>query len=292
MSTTPTITTEVGEPRPSSLVRSSLRGVYIIWYRDLLRWWRDRQRILPSLVQPVLYLFVFGVGLSSAMGGGGGAATLGVNYTTFMYPGVLTMGVLFTSMFSAMSIVWDREFGFLKEIQVAPIPRAAVAVGKALGGSTQAILQATLIVAMAPLAGVTVTPLMLVKVLALMFLLAFALASIGVALASRMKTMEGFQMIVNFFMMPMLFLSGAFFPLQGLPAWLSVLTHLDPAAYAVDAIRRVVLEAAGVQPEMLNSLAITGPSGAPLDIMFEAALLVVFSAIGLFLAIRWFGETE
>src|SRR5438552_706013 len=106
--TTSTIT-EAGEPRQYSQIRSSRRGAYIIWYRDLLRWWRDRQRILPSLVQPVLYLFVFGVGLSSALGGrGGAAAALGVNYTTFMYPGVLAMGVLFTSVFSAMSIVWDR----------------------------------------------------------------------------------------------------------------------------------------------------------------------------------------
>src|SRR5438067_11817126 len=116
-----------------SRVIADLRGVYIIWFRDVLRWWRDRQRILPSIVQPILYLFVFGVGLGSAIGGGIGgsqnANALGVNYTTFMYPGVLAMSVLFTSIFSAMSIVWDREFGFLKEIQVAPIRSAAVAGG-------------------------------------------------------------------------------------------------------------------------------------------------------------------
>ncbi len=286
-----------GRQRPSAL-RAAVRGAYIIWYRDLLRWWRDRQRIVPSLFQPILYLFVFGVGLGSAVGGGisGGAAArgapAGVNYTTFMYPGVLAMSVLFTSIFSSMSIVWDREFGFLKEIQVAPIPRSAVAVGKALGGSTVAILQSTLLLALAPLVGVEVSPGMVLGTLGLMFLLAFALASLGVAIASRMRTMEGFQVVMNFVLMPLLFLSGAFFPLQGLPGWLAVLTHLDPVAYAVDAIRRVVLGSAGLPPELLGARAIVGPEGAPLPMLAEVAVLLMFIAVGLGLAVRWFGATE
>lgn len=293
-STSATAVRPATHARPGSPLRSALRGVYIIWYRDLLRWWRDRQRILPGLAQPILYLFVFGVGLGSALGGGaaGGAGALGVNYVTFMYPGVLAMGVLFTSMFSSMSIVWDREFGFLKEIQAAPIPRSAVAVGKALGGATQALLQATLLLAVAPFAGVSVSLLMVVKVWLLMFLLAFAMASVGVALASRLKTMEGFQVIMNFVMMPVLFLSGAFFPLQGLPGWLAVLTHLDPAAYAVDAMRRVVLESAGVSEVQLGALAIHAPDGGMLPLTVEAGLLVAFSLAGLALAVRWFSETE
>jgi ABC-2 type transport system permease protein len=253
---------------------------------------------VPSLFQPILYLFVFGVGLGSAVGGGisGGAASraapTGVQYTTFMYPGVLAMSVLFTAVFSSMSIVWDREFGFLKEIQVAPIPRTAVAIGKALGGSTVAILQSTLLLALAPFVGVAISPGMILQTLGLMFLLAFALASLGVAIASRMRTMEGFQVVMNFIMMPLLFLSGAFFPLQGLPAWLGVLTHLDPVAYAVDAIRRVVLGAAGLPPELLQGLAILGPDGAPLSTLAEVGILLAFIAVGLALSIRWFGATE
>jgi ABC-2 type transport system permease protein len=281
--------------RRHSVVWAALRGGYIIWYRDLLRWWRDRQRILPSLFQPILYLFVFGVGLGSAIGGIGGraaSAPAGVSYTTFMYPGILAMAVLFPAIFSSMSIVWDREFGFLKEIQVAPIPRTAVAVGKALGGSTVAMLQSAVLLALAPLVGVAVSPAMLLEVLALMFLLAFALASLGVAIASRMRTMEGFQVVMNFVLMPLLFLSGAFFPLQGLPGWLAVLTHLDPVAYAVDAIRRVVLSSAAVPPEVLGSLAIAGPSGAPLPLLAEVGVLLAFIAVGLALAVRWFGATE
>jgi ABC-2 type transport system permease protein len=281
---------------------ASLRGVYIIWLRDLLRWWRDRQRILPSVVQPILYLFVFGVGLSSAIGGIGGgaganaggqnASALGVSYTAFMYPGVLAMSVLFTSIFSAMSIVWDREFGFLKEIQVAPIPRSAVAVGKALGGSSVAMLQASLLLLVAPLVGVSLTPLLVVQILGLMFLLAFALSAFGVAIASRMKSMEGFQVIINFVMLPILFLSGAFFPLRGLPAWLELLTRLDPAAYAVDALRRVVLTASGVPEVAAGALAISSPLGGPLPVAVEVIILAALSVPALGLAVRWFGQTE
>ena len=288
------LTLTVARSRRSPIV-VQLRGVYIIWYRDLLRWWRDRQRILPSLIQPVLYLFVFGVGLGSAIGGGGGAQIGGVGdvgYTTFMYPGVLAMSVLFTAIFSSMSIMWDREFGFLKEIQVAPISRSSVAIGKALGGSTVAMLQASLLLAFAPLVGVSLSAMMIVQLLGLMFLLAFALSGLGVAIASRMRSMEGFQAMINFVLMPILFLSGAFFPLQGLPTWLEALTRLDPAAYAVDAMRRVVLVGSGVPEAGAATLAIPSPTGGPLPVVIEVALLVAFSAIVLTLAVRWFGQTE
>lgn len=287
--------------RMAARLRGDLRGVAILWYRDLLRWWRDRQRILPSLVQPLLYLFVFGVGLSSAMGGGLGARgeagaasarALGLSYTTFMYPGVLAMSVLFTAIFSAMSIVWDREFGFLKEIQVAPLSRTAVAVGKTLGGSTVAMLQASLLLLAAPLVGVSLSPLVVLEMLGLLFLLAFALSSLGVAIASRMRTMEGFQMVMNFVLMPLLFLSGAFFPLNGLPRWLAVLTRLDPAAYAVDALRRTVLINAGTSPEALASLSLTGPGGAPLPVAAEVGLLAVFGVVSVSVAARWFGRAD
>lgn len=283
--------------QPSSPVVAIARGVYIIWFRDLLRWWRDRQRILPSLVQPILYLFVFGVGLGSAIGGGlagarGGAAGLpGVSYTTFMYPGVLAMSVLFTSIFSAMSIVWDREFGFLKEIQVAPINRMAVAVGKALGGSTVAMLQASLLLIVGPLAGVRLTLLLVLELLGIMLLLAFALSAVGVAIASRMKSMEGFQVVMNFVLMPLLFLSGAFFPLRGLPGWLEWTTHLDPAAYAVDLLRRSVLQTSGVPSRVVDALSLSGPTGA-MPAWADLVVLVLFSLAALLLAVRWFGVTE
>jgi len=272
-----------------------LRGVYIIWYRDLLRWWRDRARILPSLVQPILYLFVFGLGLGSAIGSGAGGrfgSLPGVGYMTFMYPGVLAMSVLFTSIFASMSIMWDREFGFLKEIQVAPISRASVAIGKALGGSTVSMLQASLLLLVAPLVGVALSVGMVLQVLGLMFLLAFALSSLGVAIASRMRSMEGFQVVINFVLMPILFLSGAFFPLQGLPIWLEGLTRVDPAAYAVDALRRVVLTTSGLPSAAAESLGITVPGGGILPVGVEVVILALFSGAVLTLAVRWFGQTE
>jgi ABC-2 type transport system permease protein len=281
--------------RRSALVADA-RGIYIIWYRDLLRWWRDRQRILPSFFQPILYLFVFGVGLGSALGGAAGAGTgasaLGVGYTTFMYPGVLAMSVLFTAIFSSMSIVWDREFGFLKEIQVAPIRRSAVAIGKALGGSSVAMLQASLLLVVAPFVGVGLSPLLVLEILGLLFLLAFALAAFGVAIASRMRSMEGFQVVTTFIMMPILFLSGAFFPLRGLPLWLTALTRLDPAAYAVDALRRVVLISAGVPEAAASAFGINGPSGDPLPIAVEVLILALLSVPALIAAVRWFGQTD
>jgi ABC-2 type transport system permease protein len=281
-------------PRRRPRLLADLRGAYIIWFRDLLRWWRDRQRILPSVAQPILYLFVFGVGLGSAISGGrgAGASALGVSYTTFMYPGVLAMSVLFTSMFSAMSIVWDREFGFLKEIQVAPISRPAVAFGKALGGSTVAMLQASLLLLVSPLVGVSLSLLLVVQILGLLFLLAFALSAFGVAIASRMRSMEGFQVVMNFVLMPILFLSGAFFPLNGLPTWLAALTRIDPAAYAVDALRRVVLTSAGVPGDVANTLAFSGPSGDALPVAVEVLILAAFSVPALALAVRWFGQQE
>jgi ABC-2 type transport system permease protein len=291
----PAVAVKSARPRRRSRLVADLRGAYIIWFRDLLRWWRDRQRILPSVVQPILYLFVFGVGLGSAIGGArgaGGSGALGVSYTTFMYPGVLAMSVLFTSMFSAMSIVWDREFGFLKEIQVAPISRAAVAVGKALGGSTVAMLQASLLLLVSPLVGVTLTPVLVLQIIGLLFLLAFALSAFGVAIASRLKSMEGFQVVMNFVLMPILFLSGAFFPLSGLPGWLAALTRFDPAAYAVDALRRVVLTSAGVPADLVNSLAFSGPTGDALPVLADVLILAVFSLAAVGVAVRWFGQSE
>ncbi|HKX06787.1 MAG TPA: ABC transporter permease, partial [Stellaceae bacterium] len=218
---------------------ATLRAIYIIWYRDVLRYWRDRLRLIASLAQPLLYLVIFGTGLSSSLrglGGGLGGAT-SVNYVQFIYPGIIGMAVLFTSIFSAMSIVWDREFGFLKEVLVAPIDRSAIAIGKALGGSTQAMVQGMILLLLAPIAGVTLTPLAVLELIPLIFALAFALTTLGVVLAAGMKSMQGFQAVLNFLMMPIFFLSGALFPLTNLPWWMTALTRIDPAAYGIDPIR-------------------------------------------------------
>ena len=210
---------------------ATLRAIIIIWRRDLIRYWRDRMRVFASLAQPILFLFVFGSGLSSALRGGStgglGGAGSSLQYSQFIFPGIIGMSVLFTSIFGAMSIVWDREFGFLKEVLVAPIHRSAVAIGKTLGGASQAMIQGLIILVLAPLVGVKLTLLGVVELIPMVFLFAFALSALGVAVAARMRTMQGFQMVMNFLMMPMFFLAGALFPLGGnLPAWL---IGADPA---------------------------------------------------------------
>jgi ABC-2 type transport system permease protein len=267
---------------------ATLRAIYIIWYRDIIRYSRDRLRLIASLSQPLLFLVVFGTGLSSALqgaaGGFGAAPGASVNYVQFIYPGIIGMAVLFTSIFSAMSIVWDREFGFLKEVLVAPIDRSAIAIGKALGGSTQAMVQGAILLILAPFIGVKLTPLAVLELLPLIFVLAFALTSMGVALAGGMKSMQGFQAVINFLMMPIFFLSGALFPLNNLPAWMAVLTHIDPAAYGIDPLRRVILGASGVPAPLIDRLGIT-IGDRVLPMYTEIGIVLIFGVIMLGIAI-------
>jgi ABC-2 type transport system permease protein len=262
----------------------ALRAIYIIWYRDLIRFWRDRARLIASFSQPLLYLVVFGTGLSSAMGAGTGGQG---SYQQFIFPGVIGMTVLFSSIFGAMSIIWDREFGFLKEVLVAPIDRSAVAVGKALGGATQATIQGVMLLALAPIVGVPLSAGTVALMIPLTFLLAFALSAMGVAIASRMRSMQGFQMVMNLLMMPMFFLSGALFPLSGLPGWMSALTRLDPASYGIDPLRRVVLAGAAA-PNPFGGAAGMTLFGRVLPIAIELAVLSAFALVMLAIAIRNF----
>ena len=269
----------------------TLRAIYIIWYRDVLRFWRDRTRLAATFAQPLLYLLIFGTGLSSALSGSGGfggaGSPAGFGYTQFIFPGIIGMSVLFSSIFAAMSIVWDREFGFLKEVLVAPIDRSAVAVGKALGGATQAMAQGLILLVLAPFVGVKLTVMSVVTLIPLVFVLAFALSAMGVAIASRMRSMQGFQMVMNFLMMPIFFLSGALFPLGGLPGWMTFLTRIDPAAYGMDPIRRVILDGAGVPPAVLDRLGLT-IGGTVLPVIVEAGILLAFGVVALGIAVRNF----
>jgi ABC-2 type transport system permease protein len=269
---------------------NALRATYIIWYRDILRFWRDRARVIAAFAQPLLYLLVFGTGLSAALGGasagfGRGGASGGASYIQFMFPGIIGMTILFSAIFGAMSIVWDREFGFLKEVLVAPIDRSAVAIGKTLGGATQALIQGLILLIFAPLVGVRLTVAGVLWLVPLSFALAFSLSALGVTVASRMRSMQGFQMVMNFLMMPMFFLSGALFPLSGLPAWMTVLTHLNPAAYGMDPLRRVVLEQSGFSG--IDQLGLT-VGGRALPVWVEIAILLGFGGVMLALAIRNF----
>jgi ABC-2 type transport system permease protein len=265
---------------------ASLRAIYIIWYRDVLRYWRDRWRLVASLAQPLLFLVVFGSGLSSSLGGAFGRGS-GLSYIQFIYPGIIGMSILFTAIFGAMSIVWDREFGFLKEVLVAPIDRWAVAIGKALGGTTQAMIQGLILLVLAPLVGVKLSVLTVVELLPLAAVLAFGLASFGVAIASMMKSLQGFQVVMNFLLMPIFFLSGALFPLTNLPGWMTLLTRVDPASYGIDPIRRVVLSNSGVS----NAYGLT-VGGHVLSIPMEAGIMFAFGAVMLGVAVVMFQRRD
>jgi ABC-2 type transport system permease protein len=244
-------------------------AIYILWLRDLKRYWYDKPRIFASLGQPILFLFVLGTALSPAFTGPGG-----VRFSEFIFPGIISMTVLFTSIFSAVSIVWDREFGFLKEVLVAPVSRWAIVVGKALGGSTVAVLQGCLMLVLAPLVGVQLTPGLVVMSVAVMFLIALAITGLGIVIAARMKEMEGFQMVVNFIIMPIFFLSGALFPLDRLPQWLAVLTRLDPLTYGVDLLRHVMLGIGSLPPVLC------------------LAVIAAFSALAFAVAVMEFNAVE
>ena len=275
-----------GHIAPADTRVASLRAIYIIWYRDILRYWRDRWRLVASLAQPLLFLLVFGSGLSSALGGGFGRGT-GISYIQFMYPGIIGMAILFTAIFGAMSIVWDREFGFLKEVLVAPIDRWAVAIGKSLGGTTQAMIQGLILLVLAPFVGVKLNLLTVVEVVPLAAVLAFGLASFGVMVASTLRSLQSFQVVMNFLMMPMFFLSGALFPLTNLPAWMTVLTRLDPASYGIDPIRRVVL--AGSGPANVYALSLFG---RVLAVPAEAGITFAFGLVMLAIAVVMFERRD
>jgi ABC-2 type transport system permease protein len=218
-------------------MRIALKTIYTIWLREVKTFAREKFRVVAMIGQPLLYLLVLGNGINSGVTMN---ANGGVDYLTFMYPGIIGMSILFTSIFSAVSIIWDREFGFLKEVLVAPVPRWAVAIGKTFGGATIAIVQATIMILMAPIIGIRLSVVMIVEMWVLSFLIGVGLTSLGIAIAARMTSMQSFQMIMNFLVMPMYFLSGAMFPLSTAPSWMKTLMVVDPLTYCVDGLRNII----------------------------------------------------
>ena len=228
-------------------IRHELRAAGVVWQRDLIRFRTDRGRIVSSFVQPLLFLFVLGKGLGASLGAGGVG---GADYSTFLFPGVLATSVMFTAVFSAISIVWDRELGFLREMLVAPISRTSIVFGKCLGGATVATLQAVVLLALAGLVGVPYSLPMIVGAIGLLFLIAFAITAFGLLIAVRVQQIQTVMPRVQLLLTPLMFLSGAFFPVSGsLPGWLHALTLANPLTYGVDALRRLVLHSVGVPTE-------------------------------------------
>jgi ABC-2 type transport system permease protein len=227
-----------------------LRAIKIVLQRDLIRTYQDRTRFVSALVQPLLFLFVLGAGLGSLTR----ASTGSLDLKTFMFPGILATSTLFTAIFSAVSIVWDREFGFLREMLVAPIRRSSIILGKAIGGATTATLQGVLVLALAPLVHVPLTVGLVLTLLAEVFLLSFTLTALGLAVVARIKQVQTVMGLMQVLLLPLSFLSGALYPLSNLPTWLSIAVRVNPLTYAVHPVRTAVFNHLHVSPEVLARL--------------------------------------
>ena len=238
------------------------KKVYIIWLRQIKRYLRSKSRIVGSLAQPLLFLVALGYGIGPVYQQAGRG-----NYIDFLVPGIIGMSIIFTAVFTGIETIWDRQFGFLKEMMVAPVSRLSIMVGRTLGGATVATMQGLVVLALSflfgfrPFSWVGIIPAVLV-----MFLIALLFTSLGTMIASLLNDMQGFQLIMNFLVMPLFFLSGALFPLQGLPSALALVARLDPLSYGIDALRIL----------LINS----GHYGLGLDVIVLGAITAVFLGLG------------
>jgi len=216
---------------------TEIRGIYTLWLREIKRYLRDRARIISSFVQPLLWLLIFGSGIRFS------GTTIGnLTYQQYIFPGIIGQTLLFTSMFMGISVIWDREFGFLKEILVAPISRFSVFLGKMLGDSTDAVIQGIIVFALGVLLGIPLNPLTFLEALPVMILMTFGLVGIGLTVASFIESLESFGVIQSFINLPLFFLSGALFPIRGDVAnWLQIASSFNPLTYGVDALRTIIL---------------------------------------------------
>jgi len=219
-----------------STLKNSFLNVYAIWLREFKVYLRERSRLVASLFTPLLWLFIVGSGLGSTT-----TLSIDVNYQQFIFPGIISMSIIFTSVFYGAYIIWDRKFDFLKSVMVAPISREIIFIGKTLGGMTNSMIQVFMLLIIGYFIGIEYTAISILQIIFVSLILSFLLTALGLGLGSHMYSLEGFQMIVSFVVFPLFFLSGALYPLDNLPDWLYFLTIIDPATYAVDALRNSIL---------------------------------------------------
>ena len=212
-------------------------AIYVVAYRELLRFVRERSRLISSFAMPLLFLVIFGAGFTRTIG----AMAPGVDFVQFMYPGIIAMTVLMNSVMSGLSVVWDREFGFLKEILVAPLARSGIVLGKATGAAVVSLLQASIMLLLAPLVNVSITPALVLRLIPVLILISLSLSGLGLLIASRMRSLQGFQLVVQLLVFPLIFLSGVFFPVNNVPTWLEIISKVNPLTYGVDAVRQLFL---------------------------------------------------
>jgi ABC-2 type transport system permease protein len=274
---------------PRRTLALDLRAIKIVVQRDLIRTLQDRTRFVAALVQPLLFLFVLGSGLASLTS----ATTGSLNLRTFMYPGILATSTIFTAMFSAVSMVWDREFGFLREMLVAPVRRSSIILGKALGGATVATLQGVLVLVLAPLVDVPLSIGLALILMGEVFLLSFALTALGLAVVARIKQVQTVMGLMQVLILPLSFLSGALYPLSNLPGWLSIAVRLNPLTYAVHPVRTAVFDRLTVPPDVRARLnpPITW-NGWAVPTWLQLLLVAAIGVALLGIAVRQFQKVE
>jgi ABC-2 type transport system permease protein len=284
----PTTDSVVAVRVPNRTNGSEFRAIKIVFHRELLRFFNDRIRIVTALVQPVLFLFVLGSGLGTIVNLGPG-----VSLRTFFYPGILGLSVLMTAMMAAASVVWDREYGFLREMLVAPVRRGSLVLGKCLGGAAIAGFEGLVVISIAGLVHVPYDPILLIEVFAIQLLLAFTICAFGMMMASRIQQMQSFMALNMLLIMPMYFLSGALFPSRNLPTWLTVLNRIDPLTYAVDPLRRLVFAHLAISPVVRARLdAGVSWNGWHVPTLLEVGILAAMGLILLSIAIYAFSRSE
>ena len=243
-------------------MRELYRGTWVVAYRDVLTFVGDRLRMIASLAFPLLFLLIFGGGFSEVIGVMAG----GVDVLQFMYPGIVAQAVLATSLFSGLSVVSDRKSGFLREILVAPVSRAGIVLGKICGAVAVALLQVMVLLLVAPLVGVAVDAGVVLRLVPVVTILSFALSSLGILIASFARSEQGFQLLMQMLVFPMIFLAGVFFPVDRVPLWMEVLSKLNPVTYGVDAMRQAFLG--------------SGPAGAGLGVTVMGRTMTLVQDMG------------
>jgi ABC-2 type transport system permease protein len=252
-----------------------VRPIYVICVREFIKFFRERSRLLGTLARPVLWLFVVGNGMNSLI-----RPHVGFSYLQFIFPGMIGMTILFSSIFSSISIVWDREFGFMKEMLVAPISRLSIVVGKAISGTFISVAQAIIILVLTPFLGIHLTIMQFFEVVAVAVLVSFCITSLGILIAARLTSFDGFNIIMNFLVMPMLFLSGAMYPVTSMPPALRHLTQINPLTYGIDAFKHVLLRNGAP------------PLGPEFSLLLDLSIVTVISVVMLTFAALSFRRKE
>lgn len=248
-----------------------LNAVYVIVARELKKFVREKSRLLSAIARPLLWLFIVGAGISRIVSG-----DTGVPYTQFIFPGIIGMTILFSSIFSSISIIWDKEFGFMKEILVAPVSRFSIVIGKALSGTVVATIQAVIILALFPVLGFQLSILQILSLIAICLAVSFCISSFGILLATFYDSYESFSVIMNFIVMPMFFLSGAMYPVKLLPGILRSIAKINPLTYGIDALKHVLF------PHE------TGPMGPDFSLFMSFLFIALMSVFFVIISARLF----